>query len=626
LLFSLIGYYSLILGLCCSIIIINFSIKNFKVLLTLDNKIFSFTFLQFFFVFISFLSLIISFVNSDFSNETVFNNSHTTKPLFYKIAGTWGNHEGSLLLWLLVLTLFIFIFLIKTKDQPKQYRILTLLFQQIIIIGFFIFLLKTSNPFNYIYPIPAEGLGLNPILQDPALAIHPPILYLGYVGSSIIFSSALAATTLNLVSKKWAIHIKKWVLTSWVFLTLGILLGSIWAYYELGWGGFWFWDPVENVSLMPWLALTALLHCILVLQKKLILTSWVIILSIATFTLSMCGTFLVRSGILNSVHTFANDPERGLFILIFLFCLIFLSLFVYLFFHKSNNKNINNFFWLSKEMSILLNNWFLMYFLSVVLIGTVYPIFLDVVSSQKISVGPPFYQKLMIPFLIPFLLIMAIGPRLRWIKSNIEGKIYEILLFIISILISALIVKSFNIKFLINTVLISSAFYLFFVTIRDFFTSKHKNISQNIAHFGFSLLILSILFNNLFSTEIITNLKIGESFNSSKVKIVFESIDQKNEKNYNSIIGNFSIKSPDGKTENLFPELRIYNQPNIITSEADIKTTLISDRFIVMNMVQNQEYFNIRYQVKSFMIWIWLSVVLISFGGIISLFKRRYEK
>tara|TARA_B100000795_G_scaffold204773_1_gene158347 strand:- start:1645 stop:3225 length:1581 start_codon:yes stop_codon:yes gene_type:complete len=526
----------------------------------------------------------------------------------------------------LVLTLFIFIFLIKTKDQPKQYRILTLLFQQIIIIGFFIFLLKTSNPFNYIYPIPAEGLGLNPILQDPALAIHPPILYLGYVGSSIIFSSALAATTLNLVSKKWAIHIKKWVLTSWVFLTLGILLGSIWAYYELGWGGFWFWDPVENVSLMPWLALTALLHCILVLQKKLILTSWVIILSIATFTLSMCGTFLVRSGILNSVHTFANDPERGLFILIFLFCLIFLSLFVYLFFHKSNNKNINNFFWLSKEMSILLNNWFLMYFLSVVLIGTVYPIFLDVVSSQKISVGPPFYQKLMIPFLIPFLLIMAIGPRLRWIKSNIEGKIYEILLFIISILISALIVKSFNIKFLINTVLISSAFYLFFVTIRDFFTSKHKNISQNIAHFGFSLLILSILFNNLFSTEIITNLKIGESFNSSKVKIVFESIDQKNEKNYNSIIGNFSIKSPDGKTENLFPELRIYNQPNIITSEADIKTTLISDRFIVMNMVQNQEYFNIRYQVKSFMIWIWLSVVLISFGGIISLFKRRYEK
>ena len=241
-------------------------------------------------------------------------------------------------------------------------------------------------------------------MQDPALAIHPPILYLGYVGSSIIFSSALSATTLKMVSISWAVHIKKWVLISWIFLTLGILLGSIWAYYELGWGGFWFWDPVENVSLMPWLALTTLLHCILVLERKEILTSWVIILSIATFTLSMCGTFLVRSGILNSVHTFANDPERGLFILIFLFALIFLSLFIFFFFHKTSKNNSSNFFWLSKETSILVNNWFMMYFLSVVLIGTVYPIFLDVISSQKISVGPPFYHKLIAPFLIPFLL------------------------------------------------------------------------------------------------------------------------------------------------------------------------------------------------------------------------------
>jgi cytochrome c-type biogenesis protein CcmF len=255
-LFSVIGHYSLILGLFIGLILIFFSIKNFRNSIYLDTKILSFTFLQFILVVVSFLCLILSFVFSDFSNETVFNNSHTTKPLFYKISGTWGNHEGSLLLWLLVLTLFIFLFLIKTKDQPTKYKILTLVFQQVIIIGFFVFLIKTSNPFNYLYPIPEEGLGLNPILQDPALAIHPPILYLGYVGSSIIFSSALAATSLNMISKKWASHIKKWVLISWVFLTLGILLGSIWAYYELGWGGFWFWDPVENVSLMPWLALT----------------------------------------------------------------------------------------------------------------------------------------------------------------------------------------------------------------------------------------------------------------------------------------------------------------------------------------------------------------------------------
>ena len=625
-LYSVIGNYSLILGMCFSLILVYFSVKNFRSSELLDSKIISFTFLQFFFVVISFLCLILSFVVSDFSNETVFNNSHTTKPLFYKIAGTWGNHEGSLLLWLLVLTLFIFIFLLRTKNQSTKYKTLTLIFQQIIIIGFFIFLIKTSNPFNYLYPSPEEGLGLNPILQDPALAIHPPVLYLGYVGSSIIFSSALAATTLNMINKSWAIHVKKWVLISWIFLTLGILLGSIWAYYELGWGGFWFWDPVENVSLMPWLALTTLLHCILVLEKKLILTSWVIILSITTFMLSMCGTFLVRSGILNSVHTFASDPERGLFILIFLFSLIFLSLFIFFFFHKTNKNGLVNFFWLSKETSIIINNWFMMYFLSVVLIGTIYPIFLDVLSSQKISVGPPFYHKLIIPFLIPFLFIMAIGPKLKWIKSNLENKIYLIFLLIISILSSYLIVKNFDYNFLINTILISSAFYLFFATLRDFFTNKFKNISQNISHFGFSLLILSILFNNLFSTEIITNLKVGETFENSKTKIVFENINQKVENNYKSIVGNFSIKNSNEKMENFFPELRIYNQPNIVTSEADIKTTLISDKFIVINLVQNQDYFNVRYQVKPFMLWIWISVLIISFGGLISFIKKKYEK
>ena len=623
---SVIGNYSLFLGLFFGLVLIYFSAKNFRNSKVLDTKILSFTFLQFFLVVISFLCLVLSFVVSDFSNETVFNNSHTTKPIFYKIAGTWGNHEGSLLLWLLVLTLFILIFLVKTKNQPIKYRILTLVFQQIIIIGFFIFLIKTSNPFNYIYPIPTEGLGLNPILQDPTLAIHPPILYLGYVGSSIIFSSVLAATTLNIVSKRWASHIKKWILSSWIFLTLGILLGSIWAYYELGWGGFWFWDPVENVSLMPWLALTTLLHCILVLEKKLILTSWVIILSISTFALSMSGTFLVRSGILNSVHTFANDPERGLFILIFLFSLIFLSLFIFFFFHKTNKNNLSSFFWLSKETAIIVNNWFMMYFLSVVLIGTIYPIFLDVISSQKISVGPPFYHKLIIPFLIPFLLIMAIGPKLKWIKSNLDDKIYLISLLIISILLSILIVKNFSSNFLINTILISSALYLFFITLRDFFNKGFKNLAQNMAHFGFSLLILSILFNSLFSSEIITNLKVGETFENTKTKIVFESISQKEEKNYNSIVAKFTVQDSKGKLENLSPELRIYNQPNIATSEADIKTTLLSDKFIVINIVQNQEFFNVRYQVKPFMLWIWISVILISVGGILSFVKKEYEK
>ena len=623
---SLIGSYSLSFGLFFSFFIIFFSINNLKNAENLDKKIISFTFLQFIFVVISFLGLIVSFINSDFSNETVFNHSHTTKPLFYKISGTWGNHEGSLLLWLLVLTLFVFIFLLKSDKQPKKYRILTLLFQQIIIIGFFTFLIKTSSPFNFIFPVPKEGLGLNPILQDPALAIHPPILYLGYVGSSIIFSSALAAMVSTYVSKEWAKHIKQWVLISWIFLTLGILLGSIWAYYELGWGGFWFWDPVENVSLMPWFALTTLLHCILVLEKKGILTSWAMILSIATFALSMSGTFLVRSGILNSVHTFANDPERGLFILIFLFSLIFLSIFIFFFFHSNKEKTGNNFFWLSKETSILVNNWFMMYFLSVVLIGTIYPIFLEVLSSERISVGPPFYNKLIIPLLIPFLFAMAIGPKLKWIKSNLENKLHLIIFFIISLFLSISITRNLNSSFLINTVLITSAFYLFFITLRDFVINKFKNLSQTIAHFGFSLLILSILLNNIFSTEIITNLKIGETFRSEKFDISFEKIEQQNKQNFRSITGKFNIKDSNGTNEVLNPELRIYNQPNIVTSEADIKSNMFTDKFMTMNLVQNQEYFNIRYQVKPFMIWIWISVMLISFGGIVTFFKKKYEK
>ena len=624
-LYSSIGYYSLILGLVISLPLFFFSIKNFRNEEVLDYRIITFSFIQLFLVVLSFLGLVFSFVYSDFSNETVFNNSHTTKPLFYKISGTWGNHEGSLLLWLLVLTLFIFLFLIRSKGLLKKYRILTVLFQQIIIIGFFVFLIKSSSPFNYIFPIPNEGLGLNPILQDPALAIHPPILYLGYVGSSIIFSSALAATTLNYISKNWATHIKNWVLVSWIFLTLGILLGSIWAYYELGWGGFWFWDPVENVSLMPWMALTTLLHCILILEKRSILSSWVVILSITTFTLSMCGTFLVRSGILNSVHTFANDPERGLFILTFLFMLIFISLFIFLVFHKSDNQSSSSFFLFSKETSILINNWFMMYFLSVVLIGTVYPIFLDVITSQKISIGPPFYHKLIIPFLIPFLIFMAIGPQLRWIKSGLEGKLYLAIFFIISLLISFFIVKNTNTNFLVSTILIGSAFFLFFITIRDFFLKKFKDIQQNIAHFGFSLLILSILFNNIFSSELIANLKVGESIKNDRFEIIFNKLEKFKEKNYILFKGNFSIIENQIEDE-LEPELRIYNQPNIITSEADIKTSLLTDKFITMNIVQNEEYFNIRYQVKPFMIWIWISVLLISLGGLISLFKKKYEK
>ena len=619
---SQIGNYSLIFGLILSFFLIIYLFLNFYGFIKINlNNIYSILFLQLFFVFVSFFGLVYSFVISDFSNSTVYNNSHTTKPLFYKISGTWGNHEGSMLLWLLVLTLFIFLFFIYSKKQPKNYRLTTLVFQEIIITGFFLFVLLTSNPFNHIFPIPIEGLGLNPILQDPALAIHPPILYLGYVGSSIIFSASLAALVSKNINIYWAQHIKKWIFLTWILLTFGILLGSIWAYYELGWGGFWFWDPVENVSLMPWFTLTALLHSISVLEKRSILKSWTIILSIATFSLSMSGTFLVRSGILNSVHTFANDPGRGVFILIFLFFLILISIIIFFFFQTDERTSTNKIYWMSKETSILINNWFMTFFLSVVLIGTTYPILLEVLTNEKISVGPPFYQNLLIPFLIPFLFFMAVGPNLKWFKSDYKkinfNKIF--LLFFICFVIFFL-VKKLDVKNLFVIILIISSLYLFTSSFIDLIF-KRKNFSQNIAHFGFSVLILSIIFNGILSKEISANIKIGDEINFDGNLIKFKKIDVADKENYKSIIANFEIKDQKNKIILLKPEIRIYNQPNILTSEADIKSNLYEDKFIVFSILNREEIFNVRYQVKRFMIWIWISTFLIIFGGLIRLIK-----
>tara|TARA_S200000501_G_scaffold258670_1_gene242453 strand:- start:867 stop:2750 length:1884 start_codon:yes stop_codon:yes gene_type:complete len=620
---SNIGFSSLFLGLISSLIVFSCSVANVKKnSISLSKKIYQFLTTQFFFVIIGFFILLYSFLISDFSNETVYNNSHSTKPIFYKITGLWGNHEGSLLLWLLVLTSFVLFFFIESKNEPKKFRLYTIIFHQIIVIGFFIFILKTSNPFDTLYPIPQEGLGLNPILQDPALAIHPPILYVGYVGTSIIFASALGAMVTGYVNKFWAKNLKKWILISWTFLTGGILLGSIWAYYELGWGGFWFWDPVENISLMPWLSLTALLHCVSTLEKRDLLKNWSIILSIVTFMLSVTGTFLVRSGILNSVHTFANDPTRGIYILIFLFVLIFISFVIFFIFESKNLENKKEIFFLSKETSVLINNWFMMYFLSVVLIGTVYPIFLDVITSEKISVGPPFYNKLLIPFLIPFFLFMSVGPSMSWIKTNFRFKIAFIYYFLTTFIATILTIYYLSEKDLLLIILIFSLVFLFIKTVTNFF-QKNTNYAQNLSHLGFAMLMLSILFNSISSTEIIKNIKVGESFTSKNEKITFKKIITEEEKNYSSIIGFFEIKNDENKMIKLNPEIRIYNQPVIATSEAAIKTTFFKDRFITINLIKDEQLFNVRYQNKPFMIWIWISTMVIIFGGTIAIFSKK---
>ena len=618
-----VGNYSLFIALIASIFLIFQSYRLTKnSSKNLDSKIFSVLSVQSLMVLISFISLVFAFIVSDFSNKTVYNNSHTTKPLFYKISGTWGNHEGSLLLWLLVLTFFLFIFLINSKNLPKKYRLLTLTFQEVIIFGFLLFILFTSNPFINLFPIPKEGTGLNPILQDPALALHPPILYIGYVGTSIIFSASLAALVCGNVNKVWASHIKKWIIISWIFLTIGIMLGSIWAYYELGWGGFWFWDPVENVSLMPWFCLTALLHTIVVLEKRNTFKSWTIILSITTFSLSMSGTFLVRSGILNSIHTFANDPSRGVFILCFLFFLIFLAIIIFFIYQKNISNSSIRTYLISKETAMLVNNWFMMFFLSVVLIGTVYPILLEVINGSKISIGPPFYQKLILPFLIPFLLFMAIGPNLKWVKDHINKiKLEQPIFLFISILISYLFTTSYGVSYLFSVPMFGLGFFLFFLTIRDFF-SKESTLSQKIAHFGFSLFILSILFNGVLAKEYSSNMKVGDERKFMNKIIKFENLKITQELNYQSLTGEFNISDDRGNL-NLKPEIRIYNQPKTLTSEADIISTIYSDNFLVFNVLKDDGYYNVRYQHKPLMIWIWLSVILIFVGGILGYFKKK---
>ena len=619
---SNLGNTFIIVALLISFLLVFFSFKEFKTNNnSIPGKIYKISLLQLFFTASSFIILLLAYVLSDFSLANVYENSHTNKPLFYKISGTWGNHEGSLLLWINILVLFSSLFLFVNKNKDKDFKILTLLFQNILVIIFLIFLLSNSNPFSKLFPIPLEGLGLNPILQDPALAIHPPLLYVGFVGSSIYFSAALAALISKIDSKSLAISIKPWVLISWFFQTVGILVGSIWAYYELGWGGYWFWDPVENSSLMPWFVMTALLHSILVLERRIGLYSWVIVLSILTFTMSVTGTFLVRSGILNSVHTFASDPSRGLFILSFLIIMVFFSTYIFFKFAPNESKKYTIF---SKETFIIANNWFMIFFLGVVLIGTLYPVFLDTITGSKISVGPPYYNLVLAPFLIPLLFLMTSGPNYKWISH--ETKSFFDLVLVLSVilfLITFLLIKESS--FLLNLILFFSI-YLIIQTLFDFYESfkkKNINISRIISHLGFGLLIFFIYINHIFSQENNFNLKLGEIKKTDQYIIKFENLEEKSIKNYKSIVGYFNISDKKTSiTKELKPEIRVYDKPITITYEASIDSNLFSDTYLTMSNISETDVFNIKFQVKPFMNFIWFSVLLLSLGGLLNFLSR----
>ena len=618
---SNIGNFLLFLNVFLSFLVIFYSFQNLK---TSQNKIFKniyqINLFQCTFILICFFTLISAFLTSDFSLLSVYQNSHSLKPTFYKISGTWGNHEGSLLLWVIILTIFSFLFLILNKKHPKNYRLYTLIIQNFLILGFLFFILFNSNPFSIITPVPNEGLGLNPILQDPALAIHPPLLYIGFVGSSIYFSSAIASMITNYSDKMFATSIKSWVLVSWAFQTLGILVGSIWAYYELGWGGFWFWDPVENASLLPWFAMTALFHSLLVLEKRNALYFWVIILCLLTFILSVTGTFLVRSGILNSVHTFANDPSRGIYILIFLSMMIIGSIYFLFTKYKPNNYRINS---NSKETFVLINNWFMMFYLITVLLGTLYPIFTDVISKNKISVGPPFYNTVIIPIVVIFLFLMAIGPQTKWIKNKFEN-IKELLVITAgAVLINFTIIFFFKSYSFISNLIIISSIFLIISSLFDFFKKEKINLARIISHLSFGFLILFIGLNHNFSVEKDFNLKLGETKKMENYEFFLQDLELSQHKNFKAVVGKLKVSNLlTNERRILKPEIRIYDNPQTLTYETSIQTNFFRDYYLTMSNIDRSDYYNIKFQKKPLMIWIWISAFMISIGGFLSTFRN----
>jgi cytochrome c-type biogenesis protein CcmF len=614
------GNFALWLSLCFAVFqFINSSIKN-------NNSILQFNKIAvnglLFCSLVSFFSLMYSHVVSDFSLINVFQNSHTTKPLLYKISGVWGNHEGSMLLWILVLTIFNF-FIFKLYNQTNSKFVSKVLeTQALITVGFVLFTILTSNPFERMDVVQTNGLGFNPILQDPALAIHPPLLYIGYVGFSAAFSMSIATLSLGNNEKiLWYSYMKPFVMAAWTFLTIGIALGSVWAYYELGWGGWWFWDPVENASFMPWLLGTALLHSLITVEKKKSLQSWVLLLSILAFLLSVVGTFLVRSGILTSIHTFALDPSRGIYILAFTAILGGYSLIL---FGLKSKKHFNNsyFSFFSKEGSILVNNILMVVVCASVFLGTIYPLLVEAFTNNKISVGEPYYNTTVVPIMIPAILVMGIGPMLSWgreDKSKIFKKIFPSIL--LTAIITIFIFLFYQTYSFIGIVGILLAFWIISNSVIILFRKK-ENLSNGmiIAHLGIGLLILGITGSSVWQEEKITQMKIGNETNIQEYNIILKEINEIKGPNYLALQGNFFVYD---KNKNIIaklkPENRFYPIRNNFTTEASIHTNLLRDLYIVLGEGNLNDGWVVRIYYNPLVIWIWIGALTIFLGGIVSM-------
>ena len=586
----------------------------------------------------AFLLLLTSFaiyvwlaITDNFSVAYIASHSNSDLPTFYKISSIWSAHEGSMFLWILFLAAWGFLFN-RSIDNEVVLKPLSIGIISIVLVGFLSFLLLTSNPFETILPFgPPNGADINPVLQDPALAIHPPTLYLGYVGFVIPFACALAFLINGNTEIKWEELVRKWSVSAWIFLTLGITLGSWWAYYELGWGGYWFWDPVENVALMPWLAATAFLHSISVSVKSSNLRIWTILLSISVFSLSLFGAFIVRSGIIDSVHSFANDPQRGLYLLAFIGTIIFISMVLFVI-RLPVIRSAGSIKAFSKESFISINNILFGSLVFSIMLGVTYPLVYEFLFDQKISVGAPFYNAIFIPIVVIASIFLFFSIDSKW-QRTVKMKFFagptsfSVILAVISVV---LCIYFFNTE---SFTIIASLFAGFLIIHRyiieiasSFFSKKYINPFSVLAHFSLGLLIVSIAFNSMLSTERAINIKINESESYKDLNIFFKDISLVNKSNHDAIKANFLIEDSFSNSFSLSPEKRKYFTRGQITTETAIYVTPLRDIYLTIGDQLEDGSWIVNIQINYLIRWIWISAVLMSFAGLMLIFSKQRQK
>ena len=621
---SIIGFLFLCLSIITNLFVVFSNIINFFRLSY--NKIIFISRFATIFILLSFLSLIFAYIISDFSNYNVFQNSHSSKPILYKISGAWGNHEGSMLMWITIMSIYSFIFsFVKKIDESLKFK--TIFFQSILFILFSFYLVFVSNPFLANNVNVSDGLGLNPVLQDPALAIHPPALYLGYVGYSLIFSFAIAGIVEKKINNDWFRVLKNWSLFCWSMLTLGIGLGCYWAYYELGWGGWWFWDPVENVSLMPWIAGLALVHSLFISKGEQVLTKWIVFLSILCFSLSIFGTFLVRSGILTSVHSFASDPSRGLFILLIFFLITGFGLTIFLLKMPEDKKSIKLLF-LNKTSSLIINNIIMIIACLTILLGTIYPIIIEVLTDTRISVGGPYFNSTVLPIMLPGFLLMSIAPSLSWQTNKLKNyKYYSLVLILLSLLIVLISIFTylnpwlFIGLFLGSWIILASLIAIIFIEKKSFKLKFLKHINAYIAHIGVGILIIGITFSSLLKEENDFSLNVGEEISFANSIILFEEITVESKNNFQKLRGKFIIKKNDINFAQIEAGKNYYHVSKTITTEAGIYHDWFKDIYILLGGQENEKW-SIKIYNNPLVSFIWIGIFIMVISGLLGVTKK----